>query len=140
VRNPVAVLRTRAGARRLAARQRSWAMLSIHTWRAQPARTGGNLCAAWPPPDAGGAAVRAEGPKRVFVFVARRFFKDFRPGSRLARETLRSLDETQSCISLCRSPRERGGGPRVLGRAARLIEGPYPDPLARLSTRDPLAG
>jgi len=28
-------------------------------------------------------------------------------------------------ISLCRSPRKRGGGPRVLGRAARLIEGPH---------------
>lgn len=58
----------------------------------------------------------------------------------MSRETLRSLDQVappprtaQSVrarcgatgVPLCRSPRKRGGGPRVLGRAARLIEGPH---------------
>lgn len=80
---------------------------------------------------------------------ARWFFKDFRPGSR-RRLTLPRLSEESSRVRelgredaredapfaldgkfvacnprpLCRSPRKRGGGPRVLGRAARLIEGP----------------
>ena len=48
---------------------------------------------------------------------ARWFFKDFRPGSRPSGERRSAL--TLSYF-LCRSPRKRGGGPRVLGRAARL--------------------
>lgn len=61
----------------------------------------------------------------VVVPVARRFFKDFRPGSRPSgeRRSALVLDATTSFF-LCRSPRKRGGGPRVLGRAARLTEGP----------------
>lgn len=40
------------------------------------------------------------------------------------RETLRARPRRDDIIFLCRSPRKRGGGPRVLGRAARLTEGP----------------
>lgn len=50
-------------------------------------------------------------------------------------------DATTSVIFfLCRSPRKRGGGPRVLGRAARLTEGPLKPrsgpPLLSLSHRE----
>lgn len=75
----------------------------------------------------------------VVVPVARRFFKDFRPGSRPSGERRSALvpDETTSVIFfLCRSPRKRGGGPRVLGRAARLTEGPLKP---RLGTNSPLS-
>lgn len=42
------------------------------------------------------------------------------------RETLRARPRRDDLrnLFLCRSPRKRGGGPRVLGRAARLTEGP----------------
>lgn len=40
------------------------------------------------------------------------------------RETLRARPRRDDLRFLCRSPRKRGGGPRVLGRAARLTEGP----------------
>lgn len=65
----------------------------------------------------------------VVVPVARRFFKDFRPGSRPSGERRSARPPTRrppllSFFLLCRSPRKRGGGPRVLGRAARLTEGP----------------
>lgn len=54
------------------------------------------------------------------------FSKTFRPGSRhnQARDAPFVRSATILYLTLCRSPRNRGGGPRVLGRAARLIEGP----------------
>lgn len=69
-----------------------------------------------------------EGRQKTRFLVARWFFKDFRPGSRFARSERRSrslVDTIPLSVgipSLCRvAPVKRGGGPRVLGRAASLI-------------------
>lgn len=80
---------------------------------------------------------RRPSPRRFPDGRARRFFKDFRPGSRPpsgARDAPRSSTTRRlSYLTiLCRSPRKRGGGPRVLGRAARLTEGPL-----KTRSRDP---
>lgn len=62
--------------------------------------------------------------------VARWFFKDFRPGSRDARDASRSPDAATVIVPwplVCGAPHAAGtDGPHVLlGRAARLIEGPH---------------
>lgn len=57
------------------------------------------------------------------------------------RETLRARPRRDDIFFLCRSPRKRGGGPRVLGRAARLTEGPLkPRSGSPLSARGPETG
>lgn len=99
---------------------------------------GGNLCCAR---GANVSAVRAQGPARnaswrpmVFQRRSPRLLLSLH-ATRAERETLRVrsfvrpdvLMTIRVCISLCAvAPVKGGGGPRVLGRAARLIEGPIP--------------
>lgn len=96
-----------------------------------PARTGGNLCRA----ELFTCALKgARRDTRTRLFSRPMVSsKTLPPRLSLCRETLRSPDMFGGARSveisrhtMCRSPRKRGGGPRVLGRAARLIEGPKP--------------
>lgn len=103
------------------------------------ARTGGNLCRARI------VFARAEGSRlydtsvwrdtRLVVVLARWFFQRLPPRLSLPRETLRSPDADNPVSHCAVAPVTGGGGPRVLGRAARLIEGPIPGSLrARAAT------
>lgn len=89
----------------------------------QLARTGGNLgradssCAPKGPSAA---------PARAAALAPSGFSKISAPALASTRETLRSRDDNHLARNLrCAvAPVKRGGGPRVLGRAARLTEGP----------------